>query len=285
MKPKLLIIGPGEHGKDSVGDILRDKYGFKTKSSSMFAAEKAVYPLIADVYPDWMACYEDRRNHRELWYLAIKAYNLRPGPCLAAQLLEEYDIYTGMRDRNELENTRSLFDLVVWVDASKRLPPEPESSNKLTASDADYIVDNNGPEHALEGEVDKLATFLSTNPNRKENPNMNTEQSPFDHIEIQLAELTQSVHNLRNSMAGTTEVGVDDGEDTVDMMVEFEEAADEALEIFTVELESAREDLSRQLAALAKMTTDHGLNPFECVQYITDAVEQRQARVHAAVAV
>lgn len=163
-KPKLLILGYGRHGKDTVSEMLTEFYGLRSKSSSMFAAAKAVYPLMTDFYPDWESCYEDRHNHRELWYLAIKAYNLRPGPSLAEQLLEEHDIYTGMRARNELEATRDLFDLVVWVDASDRLPPEPSSSNDLHASDADYILDNNGPEEALPEEVRKLADHLGLLP-------------------------------------------------------------------------------------------------------------------------
>lgn len=163
-KPKLLILGYCRHGKDTVSEMLTEFYGLRSQSSSMFAAEKAVYPLMAEFYPNWEACYEDRHNHRELWYLAIKAYNLRPGPSLAEQLLVEHDIYTGMRARNELEATRHLFDLVVWVDASLRLPPEPSSSNDLHASDADYILDNNGPEEALPGEVRKLANHLGLTP-------------------------------------------------------------------------------------------------------------------------
>ncbi|MCG7628967.1 hypothetical protein MHM88_14240 [Epibacterium sp. MM17-32] len=166
MNPKLLIIGDGRHGKDSVGELLTEGYGLKSKSSSLFAAEKAVYPLMAEFYPDWEACYEDRHNHRQLWYLAIKAYNLRPGPSLAAQMLVDHDIYIGMRAREEFEREQHLFDLVVWVDASLRLPPEPDTSNDLKASDAGYILDNNGPPEALPGEVDKLARFLGLKPNQ-----------------------------------------------------------------------------------------------------------------------
>lgn len=78
----LLIIGHGRHGKDSVGDILRSKYGMRAVSSSEFAAEKAVFPLVSGIYPDWRAAYEDRHAHRDLWFHAIRAYNLRPGPSL-----------------------------------------------------------------------------------------------------------------------------------------------------------------------------------------------------------
>lgn len=157
---RLLIIGHGEHGKDAVGAVLREQYGLRVISSSEFAAQTAIFPLVSDIYPDWRAAYADRRHHRSLWYHAIRAYNLRPGPMLAEQVLEDHDAYTGMRSRDEFERSRGLFDLVVWVDASRRLPPEPAGSMELTADDADWIVDNNGAEGALPGEVAKLAAEI-----------------------------------------------------------------------------------------------------------------------------
>jgi hypothetical protein len=150
---RLLIIGHGRHGKDSVADVLRDQYGMRAVSSSEFAARKAVFPLVSDLYPDWRAAYEDRHAHRDLWFHAIRAYNLRPGPMLAEQILEHHDIYTGMRSRDEFERSRRVFDLVVWVDASRRLPLEPGGSMELSADDADWIIDNNGPVESLPDEV------------------------------------------------------------------------------------------------------------------------------------
>ncbi|KJZ23279.1 hypothetical protein [Tritonibacter mobilis] len=158
---RLLIIGHGQHGKDCTADVLAQQYGLRVISSSKFAARKAVFPLVSDLYVDWREAYEDRHAHRDLWYHAIAAYNLRPGPMLAEQILEQHDVYTGMRRRAELVHSRHLFDLVVWVDAMRRLPPEPSSSMELNATDADWIVDNNGPLEALPGEIAKLAKEIS----------------------------------------------------------------------------------------------------------------------------
>lgn len=158
---RLLIIGHGRHGKDCVGEILARDYGLRSVSSSEFAAQKAVFPLVSDLYPDWRAAYEDRHACRDLWFHAIAAYNLRPGPMLAEQILERHDIYTGMRKRAELDRSRHLFDLVVWVDASRRLPPEPGGSMELSADDADWIIDNSGPVGALPGEIAKLAAEIN----------------------------------------------------------------------------------------------------------------------------
>jgi len=158
---RLLIIGHGRHGKDAVGDILRASYGLRSASSSEFAAQKAVFPLVSDLYPDWRAAYDDRHAHRDLWFHAIRAYNLRPGKMLAEQILDENDIYTGMRSRDEFERSRHVFDLVVWVDTSRRLPLEPCGSMELVADDADYVIDNNGPIDALPGRVGALVASIN----------------------------------------------------------------------------------------------------------------------------
>lgn len=154
--PKYLVIGHGRHGKDSAAELLSRLIGQPFASSSEFCAEKAVFPLVRDLYASAAECYQDRGNHRALWYHAIAAYNLRPGPTLAEQLLQDHGIYTGMRRRAEFENTRHLFRAVIWVDASKRLPPEPAESMELTAEDADYILDNNGAADDLPREVCRL---------------------------------------------------------------------------------------------------------------------------------
>lgn len=156
---KLLIIGYGRHGKDTVGDMFTRDYGLKSVSSSEFAAQKAVFPVVSDMYPDWRACFVDRANHRDLWFHAIAAYNLRPGPMLAEQILQDHDIYTGMRRRDEFERSRHIFDAVIWVDRSDHLPPEPFTSMELTADDADCVVDNNG---ALEDLPDQVARMIAT---------------------------------------------------------------------------------------------------------------------------
>lgn len=141
--PRILVIGHGRHGKDTAAAMLAKATGGSFVSSSEFAAKKAVFPLVSDLYPDWRAAYADRANHRELWYHAIRAYDLRPGPMLAEQVLVDHNIYVGMRSSVEFERSCDLFDLVIWVDRSKILPPEPGSSMELTAKDADLVLDNN----------------------------------------------------------------------------------------------------------------------------------------------
>jgi len=152
-RPQLLVIGHGRHGKDTAAEILADLCGLRFVSSSEFAAQKAVFPLVSDLYEDWRAAYADRHAHRELWYHAIRAYNLRPGPSLAEQILAGHEIYTGMRSRAEFEQSRKIFNRVIWIDRSEKEPPEPEGSMELCAADADWVVDNNGCLTYLRGQI------------------------------------------------------------------------------------------------------------------------------------
>lgn len=152
-RPQVLILGHGRHGKDTAAALLAEHAGLSFVSSSEFCAERAVYPLVSDLYPDWRAAYEDRANHRELWFHAIRAYNLRPGPTLAEQILADHQIYVGMRARAEFEAMRGLFSLVIWVDRSEVLPPEPGGSLELTTQDADLVLDNNKCLDHLEAQV------------------------------------------------------------------------------------------------------------------------------------
>ena len=43
MKKKLLVIGHGRHGKDTVCEILRDEFGYTFESSSQFCSKLFIY--------------------------------------------------------------------------------------------------------------------------------------------------------------------------------------------------------------------------------------------------
>lgn len=153
--PKILVIGYARHGKDTVAEMLRDGYGLTFTSSSMFCAENIMLPYFREkerqpgspVYPDALACFNDRGAHRAEWYEQIRAYNSGDEARLAREITASHDLYCGMRSAEELEACRraNIFDAVIWVDASKRgIPPEPASSCTVTPSMADYVLDNGG---------------------------------------------------------------------------------------------------------------------------------------------
>ena len=146
--PTLCIIGSARHGKDSMAEILKNEFGMTFESSSQSAADIFLYDLLKEKYGYETSeeCFEDRHNHRQEWYEAIKEYNQYDKAKLAKGILDRADCYVGMRDREEIRECikQGLFDLIVWVDASDRLPEEPATSFNIDRSCADVIIENNG---------------------------------------------------------------------------------------------------------------------------------------------
>lgn len=165
MKTKVLIIGNMRHGKDSLAEILNDQFGLKFKSSSQAAAEIFIYDELKEKYgyqtPE--ECFEDRMNHRPEWYQMICDYNKDDRAKLAKGILKLADCYVGMRDRDEIKECirQELFDLIIWVDASKRLPLESADSFNIDQSCADIILENNGTFEEFKEKVMRLGKILS----------------------------------------------------------------------------------------------------------------------------
>ena len=148
---KILVIGHARHGKDTVSEMLAKRMGLKFRSSSDFANERAVFPVLAPKYgyKTLNECYQDRVNHRQEWYELIRDYNGDDPARLVRELYQECDIYCGLRHREEFEAAKAegLFGVVVWVDAIEREPAEPADSMSLTAADADVIFNNNNKQN------------------------------------------------------------------------------------------------------------------------------------------
>jgi hypothetical protein len=164
IKPKLLIIGNARHGKDTLAELLNIEFGYTFESSSQSAANIFLYDLLKDKYgystPE--ECFDDRVNHRQEWYEAICDYNKDDRARLAKGILERSDCYVGMRDRGEIEEClkQGIFDLVVWVDASDRLPAEGATSFNIDKSCADVIIENNGTFEEFKTKVSRFGKTL-----------------------------------------------------------------------------------------------------------------------------
>jgi dephospho-CoA kinase len=163
--PKILIVGHARAGKDTVAQILADGWGFKFQSSSWAACEKVVFPKIKHLYgyETIEECFNDRVNHRAEWKDLISEYNEVDRTRLARDILEDSNIYVGLRCEKELKASHTLFDAIVWVDASYRKEPEPKSSNTITMDMADYVIDNNGSINDLIIETFKFMKWVNRN--------------------------------------------------------------------------------------------------------------------------
>lgn len=164
--PRLLIIGHGRHGKDTVCEILRDRYGFRFQSSSEFCARKFIYDelKLKYGYADYAECYADRHNHRSEWYDMIHEYCQDDHARLGRDIFGENDIYCGLRNRTEFHAMRNtgVFDYCIWVDRSDHVPAEPRDSMNLEIWMADYVIDNNSTLEALQQATNELADHLLT---------------------------------------------------------------------------------------------------------------------------
>ena len=147
MNKKLLILGNMRHGKDSFAEILNEHFGLSFQSSSQAAANIFLYDSLKDKYgyKTQEECFEDRVNHRAEWKDLICDYNKDDRAKLAKEILKNSDCYVGMRDRAEINECmkQGLFDIIVWIDASDRLPLEPADSFDIDKSCADIIIENN----------------------------------------------------------------------------------------------------------------------------------------------
>jgi hypothetical protein len=157
---KILILGHGRHGKDTLAEMLRDAVGLKFRSSSEAAAEKAVYPSLKDKYgyQTLEECYADRANHREEWRQLITDYNTPDKGKLCREILETSDCYVGMRCPLEYAATRDLFDVIFWVDAMRRAPPDPSMGIALNWEMS--LIDNGGTLAQLQAKVDSICKTL-----------------------------------------------------------------------------------------------------------------------------
>lgn len=145
---KILILGMGRYGKDTLANFLIEHMGLEGISSSLFAAKLFIAKETG--YGDnWQKCYDERHegNGRVIWHDKICEFNQHDKAKLCKMLLAENDMYIGMRSLEEFEASKHLFDLIYWVDAEERCGiTETAESCQVHKGLADEIFYNNGTE-------------------------------------------------------------------------------------------------------------------------------------------
>lgn len=145
---KICVIGHARHGKDTAAETLRDNFGLTFQSSSQAAADIFIYDRLKNKYgyktPE--ECFEDRVNHRKEWKDLICAYNEEDKTALARVIMENNDIYVGMRSNVELDSCieAGIFDLVIGIfNPNKDLEPADSFDIDIWAK-SDFIIPNGG---------------------------------------------------------------------------------------------------------------------------------------------
>ena len=166
MLPKLLVVGHGRHGKDTVSEMM-NAYSYSFQSSSKFCSELFIFNDLKDQYgyANEDECYNDRHNHRTEWYNMIHDYCSDDLAKLGRNLFAKHDIYCGLRNRREFfaMKNEEIFDYAIWVDRSDHLPPEPKESMSIEQWMCDYTIDNNGSLDRLEKNVAILMRTIFRN--------------------------------------------------------------------------------------------------------------------------
>lgn len=166
MLPKLLVVGHGRHGKDTVCEML-EKYGYTFQSSSKFCSELFIFNELKNKYgyADEEECYTDRHNHRAEWYDMIHDYCKDDLARLGRNLFAKHDIYCGLRNKREFHAMKNeeIFDYAIWVDRSDHLPPESADSMSIEQWMCNYTIDNNGDFSRLRQNVDTLIRTIFKN--------------------------------------------------------------------------------------------------------------------------
>lgn len=154
---KVLILGNGRHGKDTVAELLQQRTSLNFASSSEFAAKHFIFDSIKSVlgYSTISECYRDRHNNRGLWYELICAYNRKDKARLCKELIKKHDLYVGMRCNEEYKATKYLFNVILWVHAFDRVEYR-DPTMKIEQDDRMIAIDNNGTPADLARKIDQL---------------------------------------------------------------------------------------------------------------------------------
>ena len=161
---KLLIIGHGRHGKDTVAEMLRQHTGMEFQSSSQAAADIFIYDELKDKYgyktPE--ECFEDRSNHRKEWHDLICEYNKDDKARLAKDILKNVDIYVGMRSDAEIQECRKqkLFHYVIGVYDPREMAEGKDSFDIDLYKQSDFIIPNAEGLWDLRVKVHKVAHLI-----------------------------------------------------------------------------------------------------------------------------
>jgi len=160
-KPKLLIVGHSESGKDIVATLICKILGLHYESTTMWAVNEYLWDQWGrERYENTRQFFEDRHNHIPIWQNLMEAYCTPDLARQARNVMQTNDMYVGLRHKGQLVAAvnEGLFDHVIWIDAADRIPPE--MGMTITKADADLVLNNNGPESAVEPLVQNLQKML-----------------------------------------------------------------------------------------------------------------------------
>lgn len=159
-RPRILIAGPGESGKDTAARWFGENTTLRYSHSTSWYLCKA-YAASTDRRAD--VVYEDRRNRRqELYDFGCTLRADAPGHIID-MTLRDNEVICGVRETKEVVYARekNIVDLVLWV-KSDRAADDP--TMEFGPDLCDVIVENNGTVDELAARLGSLSRLLGYAP-------------------------------------------------------------------------------------------------------------------------
>ena len=153
---KIVVIGHKQHGKDTLAELITKHSNLRCSGSSVKALELFLFDILADKYgyKTIEEAYEDRDSCRQDWFESIAKYNTPDPTKLARQIMEENDIYVGIRNPIELDACleEGVFNFVIGIFDPRK--PLEGLSNKIDVHKySDLLITNDGNLQELEEKV------------------------------------------------------------------------------------------------------------------------------------
>ena len=169
---KILIVGHGQHGKDTLSRMINKELNFKFRGSSEVAAKEVIYPLMSNFYESAEDAFNKRRENRELWRAVISDFNREDPTKLCRLVCKGGHGYTGLRDKTEVVCSikSGFFTHIIWVRRPELKENDPTMMFGLdTLMDLSKkgfirnlaIVENHTEEVLLDVVQNELKEFLS----------------------------------------------------------------------------------------------------------------------------
>lgn len=159
---RVLFVGHGRHGKDTACEELSKATGWKNAGTTSLYLTPYVIKEYERLGMGHLRndAYLHRHQNRELWRRVGDEIRQNDPALLVKEALKVGPITGGCRGLPEIEAVRreSVVDLIVWVDASKRLPPDP--TVEFGPEVADLILANNGTEAEFRYKIQRLGGAL-----------------------------------------------------------------------------------------------------------------------------
>lgn len=138
---KYLILGPDSVGKTTVAEMITELTGCNYMDATIYAYSNIILKHLD--YDNFEECYSNKSKDREEWKGLINMYNSENPLRLVNEVLEQSDIYTGLREERQIQAAidANIFDLIIAVDIGYE-------NNKFNQY-ADLIIRNKGSKKEL----------------------------------------------------------------------------------------------------------------------------------------